>query len=131
MERRLVLFITAVVARLVRNAARDAATTGALERCQVVEIPQTRFYDAITTNAGATGSAGGYTKASGAEDLNFLMMDKGAAFVDAKHNPIKVITPALNQTTDSYVFHYRLYHDAFVYGQKTDGIYVHKDDDVS
>ena len=94
-------------------------------------MPQTRFYTAIDMNAGATGSAGGYTKNALAEDLNLVLMDKGAAFVDAKHTSIKVITPEVNQTSDAYVYHYRLYHDAFVYGQKVNGIYVHTSAEVS
>ena len=127
----LLLFITATGARLVRNAAPTAATTDALDRATVIEVPQTRFYTDVTLNAGATGSAGGYTQASGAEEINFLMMDRKAAFADAKHNPTKVITPQVNQTSDSYVYHYRIYHDCFPYGNKTDGIYVHTEAAIS
>jgi len=126
-----VLFITPTGSRLIRNAATTAATTDALDRCQVVEIPQARFYTAIDLNAGATGSAGGYTKNSLAENINFMIMDKGSCFADAKHTSIKTITPEVNQTSDSYVYHYRIYHDAFVYGQRVDGIYVHTSAEVS
>lgn len=117
-----ILFIAAAGRRLVTNAARDAVTTDALDRCQVVTMPQGRFYTTCTTNAGATASVGGYTNAG--SKINFMVVDKSACFTDAKHTSVKVFSPEENQTSDSYAFHYRIYHDAFPYAERVNGIYV-------
>lgn len=36
----------------------------------------------------------------------------------------KIFTPDQNQKTDSWLFQFRLYHDAFVYENKAKGVYV-------
>jgi hypothetical protein len=36
-----------------------------------------------------------------------------------------VFSPDENQTTDGWLMQYRLYHDAFVYANKLNGIYLH------
>jgi len=124
-----ILFITGAGRRLVTNAARDAATTDALDRCTVVTIPQGRFYTTCTLDAGATASAGGFTNAG--HKINFMVVDKSSCFTDAKHTSVKVFTPEENQTSDGYMFHYRLYHDAFPYAERVNGIYVQYEDAVS
>ncbi|MBO7342113.1 MAG: hypothetical protein J6U87_05485, partial [Clostridia bacterium] len=90
----------------------------------VIEVPQTRFYTGITLNSGA--SAWGYTKATDAVGINFLVVAKSAVVQAKKLALPKIFTPDENQTKDAWKFQYRLYHDALAYDNKKTGIYVHK-----
>ncbi len=118
------LFITPTGLRLVQTAASTAAKTDVLDRAQVITMPHPRFHEEVALNSGASAAAGGF--AGYGSHINFLLMDKGAAFADAKHTSIKYFSPQENQTSDAWVFHYRIFHDCFVYENKVKGIYVHK-----
>jgi len=91
---------------------------------EVIMVPQTRFYKGITLDDGAAVDAGGYSKGSG-KDINFMIIHPTAVLQVAKHDSLKVFTPEQNQTTDGWLMQYRLYHDAFVYANKLNGIYLH------
>lgn len=98
-----------------------------LDQVEIVKVPQSRFYTQITQDAGATSSAGGYTKtASTGRDINFLLIHPTAVLQATKHALPKIFDPDTNQTADAWLFQYRLYHDAFVYDNKVDGVYLHK-----
>ena len=94
----------------------------------IIAIPQTRFYDKIDLQDGKTSGqvAGGYVKNNAGKDINFILMDKNAAFTVTKHALTKVITPEQNQMTDGWMFQFRFYYEAFVQENKKAGIYVHK-----
>lgn len=97
-----------------------------LDKVEVIPVPQTRFYKGITLNAGATGSAGGYTKtASTGRDINFMILHPTAVLQAVKHDNMKYFSPDENQTADAHLLQYRLYHDAFVYENHVDGVYSH------
>lgn len=97
-----------------------------LDTVQVIPVPQARFYKGITLDAGSTSSAGGFTKtASTGRDINFLLLHPSAVLQVTKLANLKVFSPEENQTADAWLFQYRLYHDAFVYENKVDGIYSH------
>ncbi len=89
----------------------------------IIEVPQTRFYTDITMNSGA--EAWGFTKGTGAKDINFLAVSKSAVVQAAKMALPKVFDPDTNQSKDAWLFQYRLFHDAFAYENKVKGIYVH------
>ena len=101
----------------------------------LISVPQRRFYTAIDLYDGtSTGeTAGGYVKhvATGAtgdvagKDINFIIMDKSAAFGIVKHSVAKVMPPEQNPFKDGYLIFFRYYHDLFALEQKVDGIYVH------
>ncbi len=93
----------------------------------IVKVPQSRFYTAVKLNDGTTSGeeAGGFTKASGAKDINFMIIHKPALLQYTKHAVNKVITPEENQTSDGYIFHFRAYGLADVYDNKVAGIYLH------
>ena len=91
---------------------------------EVIMVPQTRFYKGITLDDGVTVDAGGYSKGSG-KDINFMIIHPTAVLQVAKHDSLKVFTPEQNQTTDGWLMQYRIYHDAFVYANKLNGIYLH------
>lgn len=119
-----VLFITPTL----KGIVDDLDTTKSKEVLKrfgaVIEVPQTRFYTAITLNSGA--DAWGYTKGADAANINFLAVAKSAIIQAKKLALPKIFTPDENQTKDAWKFQYRLYHDAFVYENKANGIYLHK-----
>lgn len=92
----------------------------------VIMVPQTRFYTSVDLNAGSAVDAGGYAKSAGAKDINFMVIHPSAVLQVVKHAALKVFTPEENQTTDGWLIQYRIYHDAFVYANKLDGVYLHK-----
>ena len=113
-----------------KGAVEDLDTTKSREVlsrfAQVISVPQTRFYTAIDLKSGKDGeAAGGYTKAEGAKDINFMVVHKPAVMQYNKHIAPKVVTPEANQNADAWKFGYRKYGLADVYENKTAGIYVH------
>lgn len=97
-----------------------------LDGVRVVAVPQTRFYKGITLDAGGSSSAGGYTKTSSTgRDINFMLIHPSAVIQPVKLALPKIFSPDENQTADAWLFQYRIYHDAFVYENKVDGIYSH------
>ena len=88
---------------------------------QVIEVPQTRMYTAVTLNNGKTNY--GYKKADGAGNINFLIVERSAA-VTAMDQFIKYFTPDEDQNGDSHVFPYRNYNlYGHVYENKLAGVY--------
>lgn len=93
---------------------------------QVIDVPQSRFYTAITQLSGGAGQeAGGFAKADGALDVNFMIVHKPAVIQFAKHIAPKIVTPEQNQNADAYKYGYRHVGIADVYENKLAGVYVH------
>lgn len=95
---------------------------------QIVKVPGGRFVTAIDLNNGSTGGqeAGGYAKASGAKNINFLLAHPSAIMAVKKHAALRLFSPEVNQDSDGWSFQYRIYHDCFVYDNKVEGVYLHK-----
>lgn len=87
-------------------------------------VPPTRFYTAITLNAGTANW--GYAKGVGAADINFMIIYPPAILQVQKFALPKIFSPDVNQENDAWKFQFRLYHDAFVYENKVNGLYLHK-----
>ena len=102
-------------------------TIQAYDGMEIVKVPQGRFYSAITMLDGSTGGeeAGGYTKAAGGFDLNFMIVHPSSVISAVKHQKVRVFSPDVNQDKDAYKYDFRIYYDLFVLDNKTDGIYVH------
>ena len=93
---------------------------------QVVTVPQARFNTSVELYDGTSqGETAGGFKVNG-NDINFLIIDKGAVIQYTKHTVNKVIGPEENQSSDGYLFFYRAYGLADVYENKLGGIYLHK-----
>lgn len=89
-------------------------------------VPQTRFYTAINQRTGKDGEAiGGYVKAEGAADINFMIIHKPALIQFPKHIAPKIVTPEQNQSADAHKFGYRQVGIADVYKNKLAGLYLH------
>lgn len=94
----------------------------------VVEVPQTRFYSAITLYDGKTEGQtnGGYIKdADDGVDINFMIIKPEAVIQITKHAVLRVFEPNVNQSADAYKVDYRIYHDGWVLDNKTKGVYAH------
>ena len=92
----------------------------------VIMVPQDRFYTKIDLNAGADPATGGYIKnAAAGKEINFMMLHPSAVLQAKKLDITKYFSPDVNQITDGHLWQYRLYHDAFVYDNKKEGVYLH------
>lgn len=132
-----ILYITPTLLGLVK----DLDTTKSKEVldgfAKVVKVPQSRFYTAIKQLSGKVepvsgGSttddqtAGGFTKADSAKNINFMIIHKPAIIQYQKHVAPKVITPEQNQDADAWKFGYRNVGISDAYENKVAGIYLHK-----
>ncbi len=122
------LFITPTLYGMVQDMDTTKSREVLARFASITQVPQTRFYTAITQYDGTTSgqTAGGYIKdvTSGC-DINFMMIHKPAVIQFEKHVAPKIITPELNQTADAYKFGYRNVGIADVYDNKLAGIYLH------
>ena len=112
------------------NAVKSLDTTKSRELlgsfASIVKVPQSRFYTAIDLLDGKQGGEekGGYKKASGAKDINFMVVHKGAVLQFTKHAVPKIIPPDANQNSDAWLYGYRNNGLCDVYENKVAGIYV-------
>lgn len=122
-----VLFITPTLYNLILNVDTSKSKEIMGRFANVVTVPQSRFYTAIELADGTTSgeTAGGFTKAADAKDINFMIIQKGAVLQYPKHTVNKVVSPEENQTSDGWKFFYRSYGLADVYENKVAGIYLH------
>lgn len=99
---------------------------GEFDGMPIAKVPQRRFYTAVKTLSGKDAeAAGGYEKAEGAKDINFMIIDRASVIQLIKHGKIRVFDPDTNQSADAYKVDYRIYHDAWVLDNKKNGIYCH------
>lgn len=126
MENR-ILFITPTNYGMIQDLDTSKSKEVLSRFSQVIEVPQSRFYTAIDLKDGKTSGeeAGGYTKATAAKDINFLIAHKPAVIQYTKHAVPKIITPELNQDADAWKYGYRNYGLEDVYENKVAGIYLH------
>ncbi|MBO5929789.1 MAG: hypothetical protein J6Q27_00665, partial [Clostridia bacterium] len=90
----------------------------------VIFVPKTRFFTGVALNDGT--DACGYSKASDAVSINFMIIQPSAVLQAKKFCMPKIFSPDENQSMDMWKFQFRLYHDCFVYDNKKAGVYVHK-----
>ena len=121
------LFITPTLYGLIQDQDLFKSSK-VLERfAGVIQIPQTRFYTAISQLSGkGEYKAGGYTRAAGANDINFMIIEKSAVIQFQKRVAPKIISPEQNQDADAWKYGYRNVGIADAYENKVSGIYLHK-----
>lgn len=122
-----ILYITPTLYNLAINVDLTKSKDVLDGFAKVVKVPQSRFYTAIDLADGSTEgeTTGGYKKATGAKDINFMIIQKSAVIQYPKHTVNKVVSPEENQTDDSWMFFFRAYGLADVYENKAAGIYLH------
>lgn len=122
------LFITPTLYNIA-NAVDSYKSRSALEKfTKIIEVPQTRFYTAINMLDGKSEGEkqGGYTKnAESGRNINFLIVQKGAAIQFSKHVVNKIFSPDQNQNADAWQFCYNAYGLTDAYENKAAGIYLH------
>lgn len=93
----------------------------------IAKVPQARFYTKISLADGATAGeeTGGFSKASDALEINFMIVSKAAVIQGTKHRVNKIIEPRVNQDGDFWDFFYRAYAISDVYDNKKAGIFMH------
>lgn len=116
--------LLANVSRYVLNRENDIDNNIQLYNgLRIVRVPDARMATSVTLNAGTTSAtAGGFTL--GATALHGLIVHPSAVIQVVKHVIPRVFSPQVNQEADAWKFDYRIYHDAFVYKNKADGIYA-------
>lgn len=93
---------------------------------QIVDVPQSRFYDKVTLNDGTTtGQESGGFATTGGKKINFMVIHTPAILQYTKHTVDKIIAPEANQESDGWMFFYRAYGLADAYENKAAGIYAH------
>lgn len=122
------LFITPTLYGLVRDLETYKSKDLLNKFASIKQVPQSRFYTAIAQRDGSSSGeeAGGYTKATGAVNTNFMIIHKPAVIQYQKHVAPKVVTPEMNQEADAWKFGYRNVGIADAYENKVAGIYLHK-----
>lgn len=104
------------------NPTRSNAVLSRFAR--IVEVPQTRFYTAITLNSGETSF--GYVKASAGKAINYMVVERSAVIKFDKHVASKVFSPDELENLDSYMMKYRKYGIVELFDNKLAGVYVSK-----
>lgn len=122
-----ILFITPTLYRAIQNLDTTKSREILDSFASIVTVPQGRFYTAIKQNDGTTSGeeAGGFAKATGGKDINFMIVQKDAVIQFQKHTVTKIISPEENQTSDGWKFCYRDYGIADLYANKLAGVYLH------
>ena len=119
------LFITPSLHGMVQDLDTTKSREILTGFAKIVQVPQKRFHTAIDQLSGGTGEeAGGYKKADGASDLNFVIVHKPAVIQYHKHAAPKIVTPDANQDGDAYKYGYRLVSIADLYANKLAGVYA-------
>lgn len=116
------LFITATGHADILNKGLTESKVFFDNFASVTVVPQARFYEAVTL---AASGAGGYSRTTGANNINFLIVHKPAVIQVLKHQDAKIINPQQNQDADAWKFGYRVYGLNDAYDNKVKGIYVH------
>ena len=122
------LYITPTLMGIIQDADTNKSREVLNNFAKITKVPQTRFYTAIEQLDGTSEGekTGGFKKASGAADINFMIVHKPAVIQYTKHLDTKVITPETNQDADAWKFGYRMVGIADAYENKVAGIYLHK-----
>lgn len=121
------LYITPTLHGLIQDMDTSKSREVLNRFAKTTDVPQTRFYTAITQYDGKTSGeeAGGYIKAESAKDINFMIIHKPAVIQFQKHVAPKIISPEQNQTADAWKYGYRNVGIADAYENKVAGIYLH------
>ena len=121
-----ILFITPTLKGVLDDfsLANPARSNRVLERfSRIVEVPQTRFYSAITLNSGDADQFG-YSKAAGAADINYMVVERSAVIKFDKHVASRVFSPDELENLDSYMMKYRKYGIVELLDNKLAGVHV-------
>lgn len=97
-----------------------------LDGIPIIRVPSARFKTAFTFNDGKTTgqTAGGFTAANGALDINWIIAAKRAPIAVSKTDRMKVFDPNTNQGADAWLIEYRKFHELWVPDNKLPDIFA-------
>ncbi len=87
----------------------------------LIEVPQTRFYTALAKDASTKEISADTTNGKA---INFFFVPSECCIPVAKHAPVKIFAPEVNQDADAWKYQIRIYHDIIVPKNKEKGLYV-------
>ena len=121
-----ILFITPTLLTKAKSVDTNKSKEILDRFSSIVMVPQKRFYTGIDLLDGTSENelAGGFKKADGAKNINYLIIEPSATMQYTKHTVSKVFSPEENQMSDGWAFVYRAYGLCDVYENKTAGIYL-------
>ena len=121
-----ILFITPTLLTKAKSVDTNKSKEILDRFSSIVMVPQKRFYTGIDLLDGTSENelAGGFKKANGAKNINYLIIEPSATMQYTKHTVSKVFSPEENQMSDGWAFVYRAYGLCDVYENKTAGIYL-------
>ena len=98
-----------------------------LDECWIMPSPKARMKTAYDFHDGVTESQkdGGFTPASGAKDIGFIVLPKRVAKFVKKLEKIRTFSPEVVQKKDAWQFDYRLYYDMLVKASETGTIFAY------
>lgn len=122
-----ILFITPTLKGLIEDMDTTKSRAVFADFDAVISVPQSRFYTGVELLDGTSENekAGGYRKADGASDINFMIVHRDAVLQFTKNIVPKIISPAQNPDADAWKYGYRSYGLCSVFPNKVKGIYVH------
>ena len=124
-----ILYITIAAKGLIDDLDLTKSKAVMERFAKVVEVPSSRFFTKSQYNS----TTQEIEKASGATDINFLIVAPSAVQATAKHQKLRIFLADgdegtgvnKNQKKDAHEFQYRIVHDINVYANKAAGIYCH------
>lgn len=90
----------------------------------LLDVPSARFKSGYTFDAGATTTAGGFTPAAKAVEMNWIVCARRAPIGVVKQDKVRIFEPDTNQNADAWKIDYRKYHDLWITDNSLDGIKV-------
>lgn len=95
------------------------AKVKSLDGIPIVRVPSARFKSAFTFSA-----TDGFTAASNAMNLNWVIMARRAVIAVVKQDVPRVFDPMTNQAGNAWKIDYRKYHTLWIPDNKLSGVYV-------
>jgi hypothetical protein len=99
-----------------------------LDGTPILRVPSARMKSAYVFNDGSTTgqTVGGFTPASGAVDVNWIVSARRAPIAVSKTDTMKIFDPMTNQGAHAWLIEYRKYHELWVPDNKLDGVWVNQ-----
>ena len=100
-----------------------------LDGIPILPVPSARMKTKYVFNDGETAgppdqTKGGFTAATGAKDINWIISSADAVIAVSKTDKTRVFSPDENQTADAWKLDYRKYHDLWILDNQFDTIRV-------
>lgn len=131
-----IVYVTPTVNSLIKNAVGIYRTFGvqsgagqvdravsSLDNVKIVVVPSGRFMTAYEFD-------NGFEPASGAKQINMILLHPSAVIAVDKHNAINLWPPGTHTQGDGYLYQNRVYGDLFILNQKIDGIKINASTDA-